>query len=295
MDNVVSLEQNIEHFSNIDNIWDTDSLVNLRQYLLSFEKLPSYKKLLRAMIKFDDMYRQLYVSPKKSFYAKGYKEIVEEENVYRAQRRAQVYMNRRKLIKTVDQKNEKRIVVTSSGEKIFYKDFPLAKLRKKKWDQLWTIVMYDFPEKIRGKRDDLRRKLTYYDFGSPQISIFISPLPLAEPIQQFIEAERYERYVWVTRARAVLGKSNQEIARAAWPIGLLNDLYKRLYGTFPKIKKDENLVVFWKTCFLALDNQDPYLPFELLPERWWGTECRKLFNKATGGNILRSIFAKITG
>lgn len=294
MNKVYSLDENIEYFSNFDNIWDTGSLVRLKQYLLSFEKLPSYKKLLNSMIKFGDMYRQLYISPRKSYYIKGYKEIMEEDNIYRAQKRAEVYMNRRKLIKVVDEAGEKRIVVTSSGKKIFYKAFPLAKLRKQKWDQLWTIVMYDFPEKARVERNLMRRNLTYFNFGSPQLSIFISPLPLQEPIQQLIEAEKFERYVWVTRAKSILGKSNREIARASWPVDILNDLYHRLYQIFPKIKKDRNLVVFWNTCFLALDSQDPYLPFELAPKPWWGRNCRDQFNKASRGNIFKSIFAKIT-
>lgn len=283
------LQQGLQHFSSLE-AWNFPSLQLLEKYLLVYEKLPSYKKLLYSMIPFSTMYSPISFTRRQKLAIPGLKDVEEEENAHRTLKRAQIYMNKRKLIRAVDEKDRKSIVVTSSGEKIFYKQYPLAKLRQKKWDGTWTVVMYDFPEEIRQKRDQLRTDLIKYGFGSPQISIYISPLPLAKPMQQLIEAKEYQKYVWVAKAHSVLGKSNREIAQDSWPLKLIDDLYARLEKTFVEVAGDEDLETFWRVCFLAVDHQNPYLPRELLPEDWREETCRKLFEKLSGNSFLGAIF-----
>lgn len=258
--------------------------------MLAYEKLPSYKKLFFSMIKYYNMYQPISFKRMEKHVIPGLNKVERNENVSRARKRAQTYMNKRKLIRAVDDEGQKRIVVTSTGEKIFYEQYPLAKLRQQKWDGTWTMVMYDFPEEIRQKRDRLREDLLKYGFGSPQISIYISPLPLAKPIQQLMEAKEYQKYVWVAKAQSVLGKSNREIAQDSWPLGIINDLYRRLEKTFVEVAGDEDLETFWKICFLAIEHKNPYLPKELLPEDWHEEACRKLFKKLSTDGFLNAIF-----
>lgn len=283
------IQHGLHHFATLDE-WNLPSLQLLEKYLLTYEKLPSYKKLLYSMILFSDMYRPLDSTRRKKLAIPGLAEVEQAENAHRALKRAEIYMNKRKLIRAVDEKGRKSIVVTSSGEKNFYKQYPLAKLRQKKWDGIWRMVMYDFPEEKRALRNQLRRDLKKYGFGSPQISIYISPLQLATPIQQLIESKDYQKYVWVTRAETVLGKSNVEIARDSWPLAALNDLYTRLGQSYFRVLDNEELEIFWQSCFLAVDHQNPYLPKELLPEDWQEETCRKLFEKLSGNTFLDVVF-----
>src|SRR3989338_4024026 len=59
---------------------------------------------------------------------------------------------KRKLIKEKLIEDGGRL--TDKGKEELFKDFPLFEWRKKAWDGKWRIVMYDLPEKLRGKRDD---------------------------------------------------------------------------------------------------------------------------------------------
>lgn len=246
------------------------------KYLQKYEVLPSCRKVLASMIKFEDMYRPII---KGSLFV-DWRGHIQQINEERELKRAQIYLNRRDLICTFDEKHGKRLVVTSRGHKIFYKDYPLAKLRKNKWDGVWTVVMYDFPEEERAKREMLRRKLMQFGFGSPQISILISPLSIDEPVQKLLEGEGMADKVWTLRASRILGMENHEVARFAWPvIKDLDKLYQELLDVLPKVHGYENLENLWKSYFLAVNSADPYLPFELLPPSWKGEECQREFSK----------------
>lgn len=256
-------------------------------YLQEFETVPSYKKVLSTMIKFEKMYRPIikpwgHADPFGALWG---------ENERRKLKRAQVYMNRKDIISTIDKKQGKRLVVTSRGHKIFYKDYPLAKLRREPWDGVWTVIMYDFPENERNQRNWIRRRLMDLGFGSPQISILVSPLPIEEPTQQLLEGEGASGNVWTLRAERILGMENREVAQKAWPvIDELNLLYQELIEAHPQIKNSQELKEQWHSYFLAINSADPYLPRELLPESWQGGKCEEMFRKTNLLGLLRSLF-----
>lgn len=52
----------------------------------------------------------------------------------------------------------------------------LAKARK--WDGRWRILIFDIPEKIRWKRDLLRKELRDFWFYPLQKSVWVYPYPL---------------------------------------------------------------------------------------------------------------------
>lgn len=94
------------------------------KYLVKYSSLPYYKRILHGMIRYEDMYQEVASLP---YLGKA---MAKEE---RAVKRAEIYMLRKDLINTRDDIYGRRIVVTSRGHKIFYKDYPLAKLQKRKW------------------------------------------------------------------------------------------------------------------------------------------------------------------
>jgi len=240
------------------------------------------------MIKFSEMYQPL----RKGRWQIDIFDQIGAINEHRQLKRTETYMHRKDIIRTYDKKEGRKLVITSRGKKIFYEDFPLAKLRKKKWDGSWTIVMYDFKETERTRRKYLRRKLISFGFGSPQISILVSPLPIHEEIRNLIRDERMEKEVWVLRAKRILGMENQEVVQAAWPLEKINYFYKKLIGMFPEAKK-ENLLGEWAQIFLAVNAQDPYLPRELLSEDWKEEACKKLCSHVGGAGFLRALFPRV--
>lgn len=281
------LELKLFSFAN----WDGDVRRSFTDYLIDYETVPRYKRILNSMIKFDDMYQPLYRRPFRDPFG-----VIRDENLRRRARRFQIYLNKKDLIATYDDRERRRLVVTSRGRKIFYRDYPLASLRKNKWDGVWTIVMYDIPETMKTQRNWLRRQLVKLGFGSPQKSIWVTPLKVAKPVYGFIEGKGLKNMVWALRAKRVLGMRNREVAYRSWPINKLNKHYTVLAEVAPRIKQAANkmqLLNDWRRCFLAVNAQDPCLPFELLPRDWKGASCEKLFAKFGFKGLIRSLLSRI--
>lgn len=270
--------------------WNIETTEKFERYLQNYEALPAYKKVLNSMIKFSEMYQPL----RKGRWEVDIFDQIGALNEERQYQRAQIYMNKRDIINTFDSTHGKRLIITSRGHKIFYKEYPLARLRKEKWSGNWTVVMYDFPEKLRVKRKHIREKLRGLGFGSFQLSILISPLPLEDPIQKLIEGEGTEKFVWVLTCRQLWGMTDQEAAQKAWPLAELNDLYGLLLKAFPLAKEEGNEILFqWKKYLLAVNTADPYLPFELLPQDWLGEKCEEEFVKLGPKGFLHVLLRKI--
>lgn len=284
MSEVANKEISLIEFAN----WDVKTARLFKYYLLDYENTPSSKLLLTSMIKFEEMYKPLKRGP----YHFEMFDVLDDVNEERAAKQAEIYLYRKDLVKIRGERGNKSLALTTRAHKIFYQEYPLAELRSKKWDGFWTIVAYDLPNIKRGDRDYLRRKLKDLGFGCPQESLYICPLPLADALRQLVEGERLEEYVWVLRAETVLGLPNKEVAKRAWNLGELNDLYSKLLESLPKIKKSGNkgLLKEWQNYFLALDLGDPYLPFKLLPDDWQGERCREEFSKLGLFGLLKSIF-----
>ncbi len=260
----------------------------LEKYLLELNSTPAYKKVLSSMIKFSEMYR-----PKSTLFSR--RAIAHQNaNVIKAVQRAQAYMNKKKIIKTYSSKKGRQLVITSSGRKIFYRSVPLAKLRKEEWDSYWTVVVYDFEEKTRrNARLILHKTLTSFGFGSPQRSVMVSPLPIHKEVKEMIKTEEMQKEVWVIHAKGILGMTDQKVAQSSWPLEELNYLYGKLIDVFPKAT-EKNLKKEWVQLFLAIDNQNPYLPEELLPGSWLEEDCKKLLSKTGDAGLLKAIFSNIT-
>ncbi len=268
--------------------WDEKTSKLFGNYLLSYESTPSSKLLLSSMIKFEAMYRPLKPGP---FHVDLFN-VIDGLNEERSARRARIYLNKKDLVKVSGKGGGKSLVLTTRAHKVFYEDYPLAALRKYKWDGFWTIVTYDLPNLKRNDRDYFRRKLKGLGFGCPQESLYVCPLPLSKPLRDLVEGERLGDFVWVLRAETVMGLENGEVAARSWNLAEFNDLYAKLLAVLPLVKKSRNkeLLLQWQRYFLSLDLADPYLPGELLPADWQGEECRKAFSRLGFFGLLRSIF-----
>lgn len=269
--------------------WGIKDMLKFNDYVIRYDSIPSYKKLLNTMIKFKDMYQPISKPPMIFDYLGFYSSA----NEARSAKRLEIYMLKRDLINSFDEKEGRQLIVTSTGHKIFYESYPLAKLRKEKWNGVWTIVMYDFPESLATTRNLIRRRLMYFGFGTPQISILASPLKFEEPIKKYIEKEGLEKYIWVFRAEKILGLENKDIAEKSWPLGELNRLYRRLLQALPIAKNEDQLLKDWKRYFLAVNSADPYLPEELLPKDWLGEKCETEFLKIGPKGLGEIIISKL--
>src|SRR3989338_5719536 len=56
----------------------------------------------------------------------------------------------------------------------------LEMAKRKRWDGKWRIIIFDVPEKMRGKRDLLRKELIAFGFMQLQKSVWAYPYKLPE-------------------------------------------------------------------------------------------------------------------
>jgi len=257
-----------------------------------YQQVPRSKRLLCSMARFEDLYSPRY----------GYQDILSRtfpflpdpfgnEEIRRA-KRAQIYNTRKDLVKTVDGHHGKVLILTSKGRKVYFQKYPLARLRKKPWDGNWTLVSYDIPSNKQQNylRNKLRYNLRNFGFGQLHQSLMVSPLPLEEPIQEFIEGEGFEEFAVVMRSRRIWGFSDREIAQKAYDLDSLRSLYEELDETFEQACKKASDLKRWRMYYLAVDNSDPQLPDELLPNDWPGDDVRRKF--ISSFSIFERIFSR---
>lgn len=268
--------------------WDVKTILDFDLLLAELNSTPSSKVLFSTMIKYDEMYKPIKPGP----FHVDYLGKISGLNEYREAQRARIYLYEKDLIKVTSENGEKRLALTTRGHKIFYESYPLARLRNEKWDGNWVVVTYDLPQRLKPSRDYFRKKLKKLGFGSPQESLLVTPLPIERAVEELIDGEKLGDYVWVIKAKRVLGLENSEIASKAWNLAKLNGLYEKLLDILSRVKekKDKIIKEEWRRLFLAVDLEDPYLPNELLSEDWLGEKCRRQFYALSFKSLISSLF-----
>jgi len=96
-------------------------------------------------------------------------------------RKATERLRRRDLI--FGERRGKRVVFELTDEGRAEADKIKLKLemaKRKRWDGKWRIIIFDVPEKMRGKRDLLRKELAAFGFMQLQKSVWAYPYKLPE-------------------------------------------------------------------------------------------------------------------
>lgn len=84
----------------------------------------------------------------------------------------------------------------------------LEMAKRKRWDGKWRIVIFDVPEKLRGKRDLLRKELTEFGFMQLQKSVWAYPYPLPEEFIDLWEDASILRYCVIIEASRIINNTS---------------------------------------------------------------------------------------
>jgi DNA-binding transcriptional regulator PaaX len=97
-----------------------------------------------------------------------------------SQSRVRMYANRLEksgAIKRKRQQNQIEFVLTEKGRRMAQK-YNIDKVelnRKKRWDGVWRVIIFDIPERKKQARDALRRKFLSMGVYQLQKSVFVYP------------------------------------------------------------------------------------------------------------------------
>lgn len=155
------------------------------------------------------------------------------------------------------------------------------------WDGTWQMIVYSLPEERRKERNTLRKKLTWFGYGNLAPGTWVSPHKTGPAIAAAAADLGVAQYVTQFSA---MTDDNASIIRKCWPLDQLCADYQAFIDKFgPEfgIVRNRQSTLNPKECFVRrfwltfsfqrFPMKDPYLPLELLPEKWPGIEARQLF------------------
>lgn len=100
------------------------------------------------------------------------------------------------------QKNNRSFFhLAPKGKLQILKYLQLERLKIKKWDKQWRVIIFDLPETLKKWRDYLRRELKAMGFYPLQESVYIIPYPVTGEIDQMLKdwnLRKYFRYLTVS-------------------------------------------------------------------------------------------------
>ncbi len=162
----------------------------------------------------------------------------------------------------------------------------------KYWDKRWRFLIYNIPEKLRSKRDTLRKKLYSMSFGSLGPSIWLSPYDFEKELMMILDKLKLSEFVETFESKYTGIHDEKELIKKAWDVKSLEYRYKEFLNKYSprfvfyknKIKKKEyiDLGECFKDRFkssaefidIALD--DPMLPRQLLAVDWVGYKAKEI-------------------
>jgi phenylacetic acid degradation operon negative regulatory protein len=162
------------------------------------------------------------------------------------------------------------------------------------WDGQWRLAVYSLPEEKRELRNELRKQLVWYGFGSLAPGAWISPHDRQAELEAILDDLAVRRYVSLFTGRHVGSLSDQELVARCWDIPSLEEEYRafvqrhqaayealRMTSEIDRVTLPPEMCFvrrFWLTYdFQPFPRKDPNLPRDLLPDPWVGYTARQLF------------------
>lgn len=162
--------------------------------------------------------------------------------------------------------------------------FRPQRLWNQRWSGFWHVIVYDIPEARKSYRDALRHILLRYNLGCLQKSVWISPRDLRPVYDDLVQAAGLSAVSYLLEARTVLGRSSQELVRAAWGFPALSRRQDRfieewsgsvseLRTRLTKARSIETVVRQELLDYRDAMALDPLLPRELIPPGYRGFQA----------------------
>lgn len=171
--------------------------------------------------------------------------------------------------------------ITAAGKRRLENKLPQYDSRRT-WDGVLYTIIYDVPVEKNYDRDLLRDFIRRIGAGPLQDSVWITPYNPKTLIKEFAN----ERVLHGTILVSSLGKGGtigdmdmEELLERVYELSQLSALYERFIAEYKRGECDKLEASF---AFLSILQEDPQLPFELLPDWWAGDRAYRHFLKIVG-------------
>ncbi len=103
-------------------------------------------------------------------------------------------LKRSGFIQSKGKNNQSFFHLTPKGKLQILKYLRLEKLKIKKWDGHWRVVIFDLPETIKKWREYLRGELKNLGFYPLQESVYITPYPVTGELDSLLKEWNLRKY-----------------------------------------------------------------------------------------------------
>lgn len=192
----------------------------------------------------------------------------------------------REIERTVDKTGEAVLRLKAKGGKLLDSVLPLGRLQQQGWDGKWRFAIFDIPEKQRRLRVTVREKLKSLGFGMWQKSVYATPHDVVGEMNEYLEEQGLFPMVVCFESRRIGVGDNREFADLVFGTEQLNDSYFELVEKAGELESqlnhehissysfEQKFRTLWNAYFDLIE-QDPFLPFELLPKPWYAHEAKR--------------------
>lgn len=203
---------------------------------------------------------------------------------YQALKRAYLYLKQKGFIQTI---KEAGVLpkITQAGQERINRLFPFYE-EKRVWDGKIYLVTYDLPVEKNKERDSLRNFLKKIGCGMLQQSIWVTPYNPTSLLKKFVqEQDLSEDLVLVStvgKNGTIGGMAFPQLLEKVFHLSQINQKYGEFIKKYESKTESKNQLIFQ---YFSILKGDPQLPFELLPQDWFGREAYRLFLKVSSGEV----------
>ncbi len=190
------------------------------------------------------------------------------------------YLKSRGLVELV---REKSLIprITESGMKRLNSITPQYD-KKRTWDKRIYLVTYDLPKKYNVQRNLLRNYLKTIGCGMLQYSVWMTPYNPKMLIEKFVHTHNLDDELILVSSlgkNGTIGETGlKELITKIYDLEELNSRYLRFINDLNgKILVNRSQTIF---SYLSILQDDPQIPFGLLPDNWEGDRAYNLFHKS---------------
>jgi phenylacetic acid degradation operon negative regulatory protein len=195
------------------------------------------------------------------------------------------------LRNSLDNLRSRGLIETIAGERTKYKITAAGKRKleealptydeERVWDGKVYLVTYDVPEAQKGDRNVLRDYLLKrLGCAMLQKSVWLTVYNPTDVLREFVQSRGLEGSVLVSslgEGGSIGGRTTKELVADVYKLDQLNDRYKAFIWEYDGVNEDSKAEAVFE--FLCILQDDPQLPFELLPRGWKGREAYELFKE----------------
>lgn len=181
----------------------------------------------------------------------------------------------RKFIKRT---SKNTVEITKEGIKKLSELIP-SYHQSRSWNGHFYLVIYDISEKKRRARRILRDYLRKLGCGLLQDSVWLTPYNPKEVLQEFIESNSLSGSIIVSDVGKDGSIGDENLNDLVERVYRLEEINRRYIKFVAGLSHEDFTEIGAKFQYLSILQDDPQLPFEILPNNWMGDKTYLLMKE----------------